>query len=161
MNFLLAGVVFALAYATGFPTPVNVAIAAVSPGAPADTAGVRVDDVILEMGGQAITASKSFDKSHVMASGLRFRCEYSVASRSLSLQLRPARIPGGAGCGRRRDPATAQVRPVQHNPIDSVYLGFRRAVEIVGFTLAAPFLALRGLMSPDMLRPIGLRAWPR
>jgi len=156
MNFLLAGVVFALAYATGFPTPVNVAVVAVSPGSPADTAGVRVGDVIAEMSGRLVSDVDEFRQVSRDGVGTTIPLRVQRGDQILDLAISPRANPpegqGAVGVAIR----PAEVRPVQYNPIESVYLGFRRAVEIVAFTLAAPFLALRGLMSPDMLRPIGL-----
>jgi len=47
-------------------------------------------------------------------------------------------------------------RPVSHGPVESVIFGFWRAIQIVAFTLMAPALAIQGVISPEMLRPIGL-----
>jgi len=56
MNFLLAAVVFGIAYMAGWPTPVDneVEIAQVAPGAPADQAGLQVGDVVVSPNGQPI-----------------------------------------------------------------------------------------------------------
>ena len=50
----------------------------------------------------------------------------------------------------------ARTRPVAYNPLESIWLGFRRAVNVIAFTLAAPLMVIQGTMPGEMLRPIGL-----
>ena len=50
----------------------------------------------------------------------------------------------------------ARTRPVAYNPLESIWLGFRRAVSVIAFTLAAPVMVIQGSMPGEMLRPIGL-----
>jgi regulator of sigma E protease len=43
-----------------------------------------------------------------------------------------------------------------HGPLESIVFGFRHSLEIIFMTLAAPIMVLRGALSADLIRPIGL-----
>ena len=62
MNFITAGVVFAIAYLSGWPTPVEneVEIAQVVVGGPAEQAGLRAGDLVQSVNGQAIRRVEDF-----------------------------------------------------------------------------------------------------
>ena len=157
MNFLTAGLVFALAFMAGWPTPVDneVEIAQVAPGSPADAAGLRVGDLIVELNGTPITGIDDFRRITRDNVGKPIQVRARRAGETVNLAVTPRENPpqghGSVGVAIR-----PPVRPVQHNPVEALLLGFWRATQIVGFTLAAPILAIQGAVSPDMLRPIGL-----
>ena len=62
MNFITAGVVFAIAYMSGWPTPVDneVEIAQVVPGTPADQAGIRAGDMVVAVNNEPIVRVEDF-----------------------------------------------------------------------------------------------------
>src|SRR6185312_15311718 len=62
MNFLLAVVVFAVAYMAGWPSPVEneVQIVTVVPGTPAEQAGLRQGDQVISLAGQTIARVDDF-----------------------------------------------------------------------------------------------------
>jgi regulator of sigma E protease len=156
MNYLTAGIVFAIAFMTGWPSPTEVGIAQVAPGSPADVAGLRVGDVVVEMNGQPVTTTDDFRQITTRNTGRPIALEVRRGDQTIDMTVTPRENPpagqGAVGVAIQG----AGIKPVQHNPIESLYLGFWRATQVIGFTLAAPVLAIQGAMSPDMLRPIGL-----
>ncbi|HYU20743.1 MAG TPA: M50 family metallopeptidase [Chloroflexota bacterium] len=157
MNFLTAGVVFALAFASGWPSPIEneVEVAQVAPDSPAETAGLLAGDIVLEMNGKPITRVDDFRQITRDGVGTAIDVRVQRADQIVNLTVTPRSNPpqgqGAVGVAIR-----PPIRAVRHNPIESVLLGFARAVAVVGFTLAAPVLVIQGIVSPDMLRPIGL-----
>jgi regulator of sigma E protease len=157
MNFVTAGIVFGIAFMAGWPSPVpnEVEIAQVSPGSPADTAGLRIGDRVLDMNGMPITSVEEFRQITRDNTGrpisVRVERDGQATTFSVTPRENPPQGQGAIGVAIR-----PPVRPTQHNPIEALVLGFGRAFQIVMFTLAAPVMAIQGAISPDMLRPIGL-----
>jgi regulator of sigma E protease len=157
MNFLTAGIVFALAFMSGWPSPVanEVAIQQVAPGSPADAAGLRIGDVVLEMNGRPITRVTDFQQITRENIGRPIQVGVRRDDQTLSLTVTPRENPP-EGQGAVGVAISPPVRPVQYNPIEAIFYGFYRAIQVVGLTLLMPVMAIQGLISPDMLRPIGL-----
>ncbi|MFN8521754.1 MAG: M50 family metallopeptidase [Chloroflexota bacterium] len=156
MNYLTAGLAFAAAYMTGFPTPVNVAIMSVSPGSPADVAGLRVDDIVDRFGGRQITTVDEFRQLALGAVGKPIELTVRRGQDALTVSVTPRENPpagqGAVGVALR----PGEVRPVRYNPIEAVGLGFWRATQVIELTITAPLMVLQGMASADMLRPVGL-----
>jgi regulator of sigma E protease len=155
MNFFLAVVVFAFAYMTGWPTPVEVEIAEVAAGSPAQTAGLQSGDVVTAVDGQQVTLVEDFQRLVRERTGTSVALGVRRGQETLQLTMTP-RVnppPGEGAIGVRIQPRT---RPVAHNPLESIWLGFRRAVSVIAFTLAAPLMVIQGSLPGEMLRPIGL-----
>jgi regulator of sigma E protease len=157
MNFITAAVVFAIAYMSGWPTPVEneVEIAQVVSGTPAEQAGIRAGDMVLAINNEPITRVEDFRTRTQQSLGQPMQVTLTRAGQRQTVTLTPRANPpegqGAVGVALR-----APVRSQNHGPIESIGLGFSRALQIVAFTLAAPVLAIQGVISPDMLRPIGL-----
>ncbi|MFN0072862.1 MAG: M50 family metallopeptidase [Chloroflexota bacterium] len=157
MNFITAGVVFAIAYMSGWPTPVEneVEIAQVIAGAPAEQAGLRNGDLVVSINGQPVSRVEDFRTRTQQNLGQPMQVSVLREGNAVNVTMTPRANPpdgqGAVGVALR-----APVRPTNHGVIESIGLGFGRAIQIVGFTLAAPVMAIQGAISPDMLRPIGL-----
>jgi regulator of sigma E protease len=157
MNFITAGVVFAIAYLTGWPTPVEneVEIAQVVSGTPAEQAGIRAGDMVLAIDGEPVTRVEDFRTRTQQSLGRPMQVTLMRDAQQVTVAMTPRANPpegqGAVGVALR-----APVRSTSHGLIESIALGFGRAVQIVVFTLAAPVMAIQGAISPDMLRPIGL-----
>jgi regulator of sigma E protease len=157
MNFITAGVVFAIAYMSGWPTPVEneVEIAQVVSGTPAEQAGIRTGDQVLAINGEAITRVDDFRARTQQNLGQPMRVELLRDGQRTTVTMTPRENPpegqGAVGVALR-----APVRSTNHGFLESIGLGFMRAFQIVRFTLEAPVMAIQGVISPDMLRPIGL-----
>lgn len=156
MNFIVAGLVFAIAYMTGFPTPSGVAIETVAAGSPAESAGMRAGDVVVSVNGAAIANTDEFRAAITRSVGVAASVGVLRSGQPTEVSVTP-RInppPGQGALGVALRPA--EVRPVQYNPIESIALGFWRAIQIVGLTLMAPVMVIQGMASLEMLRPVGL-----
>jgi regulator of sigma E protease len=160
MNFLTAGIAFSLAFMLGSPVPRSneVEIAQVSPGSPADQAGLRTGDLVREMNGRPIAAVDQFQAVARESVGqpIRVRLEREGAATELTVTPRENPPQGQGAIGVAIRPRVSSVEIVRRNPLEALWLGFGRAVEVIGLTLALPVLAIQGLVSPDLLRPIGL-----
>jgi regulator of sigma E protease len=157
MNFVTAGVVFALAYASGWPTPVpdQVQIGQVVAGSPAEAAGLRPGDLVVSMNGQPITSTQQFQQIARESSGQPIQLQLRRGGEPLDVSVTP-RVNPPPGQGALGVAIQAPVRPTRHGPIESIGLGFKRAVDIIAFTAWAPIMYFQGLMPGEMLRPIGL-----
>lgn len=155
MNFVLAVVVFAIAFMTGWPTPVEVEIAEVAANSPAQASGLLAGDVVTTVDGQQVTLIEDFQRLVRDRVGANVQLGVRRGQESLQLTMTP-RVnppPGEGAIGVRIQPRT---RPVAHNPLESIWLGFRRAVTVIVFTVMAPVLWLQGQLPGEVLRPIGL-----
>jgi len=157
MNFLLAVIVFAFAYMTGWPTPIpnEVQIAEVAASSPAEAAGLRSGDLVVGVDGAPVGSVEDFQRLVRERVGASVALDVQRGDEKLKTTMTP-RVdppPGQGAIGVKIQPRT---RPVAYNPLESIWLGFRRAVNVIGFTLAAPLMVLQGSMPGEMLRPIGL-----
>ena len=157
MNFVTAVIVFAIAYMTGWPTPIpdEVQIAEVAVASPAEAAGLRAGDLVLTIDGQRVSSIEDFQRLVRERIGGSVALEIQRGDQKVQTSMTP-RVdppPGQGAIGVKIQPRT---RPVAYNPLESVWLGFKRAVNVIVFTLAAPLMVIQGSLPGEMLRPIGL-----
>ncbi len=155
MNFLLAVVVFAFAYMTGWPTPVAVEIAEVSADSPAQAAGMIAGDIVVAVGGQNVTRIEEFQQLVRERTGGTVGLQLKRGDQTIETTMTP-RVDPPPGQGAIGVKIAARTMPVAHNPLESIWLGLQRATYVITFTLAAPWMVIQGSMPGEMLRPIGL-----
>jgi regulator of sigma E protease len=157
MNFLTAVIVFAIAYMTGWPTPVpnEVQIAEVAAASPAEAAGLRGGDLVLAVDGQPVGSVEDFQRLVRERIGGSVLLDVQRGDEKVQTSMTP-RVDPPPGQGAIGVKIQARTRPVAYNPLESVWLGFRRAVNVIAFTLAAPLMVIQGSLPGEMLRPIGL-----
>jgi len=155
MNFLTAVIVFALAYMTGWPTPVEVEIAEVAVSSPAQAAGLQAGDVVFAVDGQQVTLVEDFQRLVRDRVGGSVVLDVRRGEQSFQTTMTP-RVNPPPGEGAIGVKISARTRPVAHNPLESIWLGFKRAANVIAFTLAAPLMVIQGSLPGEMLRPIGL-----
>ncbi len=157
MNFLVAILAFSLAYASGWPDPnnVQVEIAEVIAESPAASAGLQSNDVILRLDGAPISSLERFREQSAQKLGQPVRITIDRGGQEIDVVTTPRdQYPEGQGpLGIR---LRARANPVPHGPVESLAFGVQRSVGIVSYTFIAPVMALRGQISPDVVRPIGL-----
>jgi regulator of sigma E protease len=157
MNFVTAIIVFAIAYMTGWPTPIpdEVQIAEVAQASPADAAGLRSGDIVLSVDGQRVGSIEDFQRLVRERVGGSVALEVQRGDQMLQTSMTPRTDPppGQGAIGVKIQPRT---RPVAYGPLESIWLGFKRAVNVIIFTLAAPWMVIQGSLPGEMLRPIGL-----
>jgi regulator of sigma E protease len=157
MNFLLAVVVFAVAYMAGWPTPVEneVQIVSVVPGTPAEQAGLRPGDQVVSMAGQTIARVDDFRVITQDHLGRSMSLLIVRDGRETELTVTPRADPP-QGQGALGVAISSPTRPQQHGLIESMIFGVNHSVQVILLTLSAPIQVLRGTLSPDLVRPIGL-----
>jgi regulator of sigma E protease len=157
MNFVTAVIVFAIAYMTGWPTPIpnEVQIAEVAAASPAETAGLRAGDLVTSVDGQPVGSVEDFQKFVRDRLGSSVALDVQRGDQMLQTTMTP-RVDPPPGQGAIGVKIQARTRPVSYNPLESTWLGFRRAVNVIAFTLAAPLMVIQGSLPGEMLRPIGL-----
>ncbi len=157
VNFLVAILAFALAYGTGWPDPTNVIVrvAEVAPGSPAADGGLIKGDIVQAVEGVQLRGSAQL-REHVQAHpGQPVTITVDRSGANLDLRVIPrADPPEGQGpLGVRLD---LRALPSQHDPLSSLQFGLQQTLGVVGLTLSAPAMAIRGELPADALRPIGL-----
>jgi len=157
MNFITAAIVFAFAFASGWPTPVpnEVQIGQVAPDSPAEAAGLRAGDRVISMNGQPVASTGQFQQitRDNGSNPLAIQLQRDGAPVDVTLTPRTNPPPGQGAIGVAIQQPT---RPMQYGPFESMWQGTVRAASIVAFTLWAPILYFQGAMPGEMLRPIGL-----
>ena len=160
MNFIVAVIVFALAYGTGAPEvqSYDVQIASVVDGTPAAQAGLQAGDIVRALAGVPVQTLDGFRAEVQQYQGQPVPIVVERDGQQLSLSITPRANPpegqGALGVGIRA--ANPQYVPVRHNPLESLGYGLGTAFDIVRLTLAAPVMLLRGQISPEVARPVGL-----
>jgi regulator of sigma E protease len=157
MNFLLAVVAFAIAYMSGWPSPVEneVLISRVVAESPAAQAGLQEGDLVVTLAGRPIQRVEEFRTITQEHLGRPMPIVVRRDGRDVSLAVTPrANPPEGQGAiGVAISPP---LRSQQHGPLESIIFGFERTVQIILLTLGAPIAVLRGVLPADVVRPIGL-----
>jgi regulator of sigma E protease len=163
MNALLAVVIFTVMYASGYPTAVpadGIKVVVVSPGSPAEQAGLKPGDVVLQVNGQAINDMAVFSAAVRNEPGKPISLLVKTAGgEQTNVQLTPrANPPAGEGpLGVAIQPATLQVRT--HSPVQALQLGLQTTWEVVKQTLSVPIMIMRGLIPASDARltgPLGI-----
>jgi regulator of sigma E protease len=157
MNFLVAILVFALAYGLGAPDASRLAVMEVVPGTPGEASGFQKGDVILQVNGEPIQSMEQFQgliaKAQGQATDVRVERDGQIVTLTTSPRVNP---PQGQGAVGIKIGADRGGPPVRHGPIDSIVFGVRQTLALVLSTLSLPVLLLQGLVSPEAARPIGL-----
>ncbi|MBM2809408.1 MAG: hypothetical protein HW416_167 [Chloroflexi bacterium] len=160
MNFLVAVAAFGIAYATGWPEAraTDIEIAAVTAGSPAEIAGLRPGDLAVEIDGRPIRSLEDFANETRSRLGDPLRLTIDRGGTPVTLTVTPRKDwPEGQGpMGVRLQGRGRVIEPVSHPPLEAMWLGLRRAVDTVMLTFAAPVMVLRGELSAETVRPIGL-----
>lgn len=157
MNLIVAMLAFALAYGTGWPDPsaVVVRIAEVLPESPGHAGGLRGGDVVRAMDGAVIQGPAEL-RGYVqgkLGQPVRVTVEREQGTRELTVVPRTEWPEGQGPLGIRLQ---ARALPVPHDPVSSLIFGARQTLQVVGLTVIAPALAIRGELPLEVVRPIGI-----
>ncbi len=157
MNFIVAVTAFGLAYATGWPdasaSPPE--IGAIAPGSPAETAGFRPGDIVRAVSGREIATIPDFQLEIQQHLGQSMDIVVQRNGETAQVTVTPrAQAPEGQGALGVQ--LVRRAVPVRHGPLESVAFGFRNTIGIMATTVMAPIMAIKGELSPDLVRPIGL-----
>lgn len=159
MNILLAILLFAGAYAAGWPqvTKSEVVITQVVPGSPAAAAGLREGDVILAFNGQTIDQPEQLPPLSQDSLGKVTALTIRRGQQTIVVSLIPRTTwPEGQGpIGIAIMARPLKIEPVHYQPLSALINGARQTIETITITLTLPLLVLRGLIPADVARPIG------
>ncbi len=151
MNFVLAIALFTLAFMAGWPEATefkNVMIAGVAKGSPAERAGLKVGDLILQAGDRPIESPQDlldYVSAHL---GQRILLRVGRGEKTMEVPVVPREHPpegeGPMGVLIERMPSKVSLR---RYPFGAALLrGFQQTVVVAFLTLAIPVLMLRGLL---------------
>jgi regulator of sigma E protease len=160
MNFLLAVSLFALAFVIGWPTPTSmrVEIAMVTPGSPAEAAGLQAGDAISGVAGIPAATLDDVQRATRSNAGqtVPFRIERNGQELTIPVTLRSS-WPSGAGpLGVQLHGQALETRPVSYPLPEAIARGWDRAWQLVSLTLSIPVLLIQGTIAAGDVRPIGI-----
>ena len=157
MNFVTAVLFFALAAGLGAPAvadPENAVVTVVSPGSPAEAAGLQEGDVILRANATEILEVQEvldFTQGH-LGQEVVLTIDRDGEIMQVALVPRPDPPEGEGPMGITLGPRTT----VKHYPwYEAIWMGLRQTANIVVLTLTLPVQLIRGLIPVDMARPVG------
>ncbi len=159
MNLVLAVLLFAGAYAVGWPTPTRweVHVMNVVAGSPAERAGVQPDDVIVRLGDSPIedTATLQARTQELLGRPTTLVVRRGDAEHTLPITPNPSWEQGRGALG-----VTIQNRPSSFEPVaypvgEALWQGLQRTADMVAFTLTVPVMIARGLLPAEVARPVG------
>jgi len=160
MNLLLAWVMFSLVFLTGAPEVTQVTairVTTVSPGSPAEAAGLQPGDLIRSIDGRAAVPLDDFKRITSERVGTPISLEIERAGARHTVTLTPrAHPPEGQGPMGVAISPEGEVGVVRHGLLESIGLGLLRSLDVVVTTLAIPVLLLKGLIPVEAARPVGL-----
>lgn len=157
MNLVTAVLFFSLAMGLGAPAiaePENAVINSVSPGSPAELAGLLPGDVIVAADGTeipTITSLQEYTQGHL---GVEMELTVERDGQAIDITVIPRPDPpaGQAPIGIGLSPRTT----IRHFPwYEAVWLGLKDTVSLAGFILSVPIQIIRGLIPAELARPVG------
>jgi regulator of sigma E protease len=162
MNLLLAFALFVIMFMSGSPEPNGpVFVSYVKPGTPADKYGLKPNDVILTINGQA--AKNTVNVSALIRAHLGEEITLSIQRDSQALDLRAtprregefdAAVEGPLGIGIGMT-GTVSYDLHYYSLPEAVPLGLEATAVSIGGTVMAPVAILRGLVPLSAARPVG------
>lgn len=167
MNLLTAAVIFAVLLLAGTPQFVGdaatlpVEILAISPGSPAEQAGLQVGDVIESMNGQEVRGAEAVSAVIKANAGQEVAIVVHRQAETLTIALtprRPEETPEGQGAaGIQIGPVIPPeaITTVRSNPIAAVVGGVQRTVFLIGQMFGGLGMLLRSAVLPAVDMPEG------
>jgi regulator of sigma E protease len=157
MNLLTAVAFFSLALGLGAPTiasPENAVVASVSPGSPAEAAGLQVGDVIVKANSTPILNMQDLQQFSQQHLGQSIALTIERNGQTLQVQLVPREHwPQGDG------PIGIGLRPrtvIKKYPwYDAIWQGVKQMVSQTVFILTVPVQVIKGLIPANLARPVG------
>jgi regulator of sigma E protease len=157
MNLLTAVLFFSLAMALGAPTvasPENAVVASVTPGSPAETAGLKQGDVILHADGTEILTIadlQQYTQAHLGQSVVLTlqrggdQLEITVVPR-----VNPPQGEGPMGIG-----LSPRMTIKQYAWYEAIWSGAKQTVSLAAFVFTVPVQVIKGLIPANLARPVG------
>jgi regulator of sigma E protease len=159
MNFLFAGLLFAVAFMVGWPPPtsMDIFVQRVMPGSPAEAAGLQPGDKLVALDGQRLETASQFVSATRERLGQQVTLTIERDGAQTTRQIVPrTEWPDGEGpLGIGLQGTVIEMQPVSYPPHEALARGMLRAGEMVVFTLSVPVMIAEGIIDPELARPIG------
>lgn len=159
MNLLMGVVLFAGCYISGWPTPTGfeVEVRSVAPGSPAEQAGVKPADVVLQMDGQAISDTNMLRDETLKRLGRETSLVIRRGTSEQTLAVVPNATwqPDRGALGVTISNVPQKLEPVSYPLDQALWLGAQRVGDTVRFTVGLPAMLMRGLIPAEAARPVG------
>jgi regulator of sigma E protease len=159
MNVLLAIVIFAAAYAAGWPTVTRseVQVQSVVTGLPADSAGLKPNDVVVSIAGQPVPKMTDLRRVAEENRGRDVPITVRRDGSNVDLTIRPRESwPAGEGpLGIGIADRPTKIEPVAYPIGESIVRGAERTAVVAVATFYLPIEAIRGQLPWSMIRPSG------
>jgi len=157
MNLLTAVLFFSLAMALGAPTaasPENAVVASLTPGSPAEAAGLKQGDIIVRADSTeilTIAALQQYTQAHLGQSVVLTvqrggdQLEITVVPR-----VNPPQGEGPMGIG-----LSPRMTIKQYVWYEAIWSGAKQTVSLAAFVFTVPVQVIKGLIPANLARPVG------
>jgi len=157
MNLLTAVLFFALAFGAGAPAvadPENAVIQEVVAGSPAEAAGLKSGDVVVQAGDTAILTMEDlslYTQAH-LGQEIVLTVQRDGAAMTIGVVPRANPPEGQGAMGVLLGPRTTVKKYVWY---EALWSGVKITAEMCFYILTVPIQLIRGLIPADMVRPVG------
>jgi regulator of sigma E protease len=174
MNVVLAAVLISFGYMIGLPTVIDggnvndaivsnerVQVVQVYPGSPAETAGLKVGDVVSEINGEAIQTSDKLQS--LVAKNVNKKITFTITrgqeaiQKAITPEKRPESGEPGIGIG------ISNTALARYSFFVAIWEGIKTTIILVGAIVLAFFMMIKNLVmgngvSADIAGPVGIAA---
>lgn len=159
MNIVLAALLFGATALIGEPVPITgVEIIEVASGSPAEAAGMKAGDLILELDGVEITDSLALQRYTYERVGQEVSLLLEREGERIEVTLAPRlQPPAGEGpMGIAMHTMVVGTKLVRYEAWRAIPIGVSRTFRAVGVIVLSVIYMIRGLISPEVSGPIGI-----
>ena len=157
MNLLTAVLFYTLAFGLGAPAiadPENAVISMISPGSPAEAAGLLAGDIVLQADDidiLTIVDLQEFTRNHLgQEIVLSVQRDGEMLQIAVVPRIDPPEGEGPIGIG-----LTPRTTIKNYPWYEALWMGLKQTVAVIGFIFTVPVQIIKGLIPLDMARPVG------
>lgn len=159
MNILLGIVFFALCFMLGWPEPIefgNAIIKRVVSGSPAEQAGLKVGDIVIRADNEYIDNPDELVAYTRTMLNQEMLLEVKRGEKIIQIRVTPRLDSEGVSRIGVAIDAVATKYGIKPYPFgEAILQGLKQTIGVIALTFYIPVLVIRGLLSIEMVRPIG------
>lgn len=159
MNMVLAALLFGVTALIGEPVAITgVEVTEVAPGSPAEAAGMKAGDLILELDGLEITDSLALQRYTYERVGQEIALLLEREGERLEVTFTPRPYPpsGEGPMGIAMHTVVVGTKLVRYEAWRAIPIGLSRTFRAVGVIVLSVIYMVRGLITPEVAGPIGI-----